>query len=1145
MFSASIQRNSKTFTKKIVHCQSSRFWPLLSWCIITFVANTPSLAQVANSPASQVLTWTRLSTTGGPSANNGASLVYDPSSNRTIMFGGVIPTHPQDPCCTSVNDVWVLTNANGTGGTPSWIQLSPATPNGAPSPRSFHSAIYDVAHNIMTIFGGGLAGCGTFCPLYNDIWVLTNANGIGGIPTWIPLSPSGDLPAPREGHTAAYDPVNNRMIVFGGGDNGIMSVPNDLWVLTNADGLGGSPAWLQLTQAGQVPSPIERFAAGYDPSSNRLTIFGGCCFWTNNTWLLENANGVSGVPSWSQIIPSDAPPDIREVHAYGYDPSLDELIIFGFGASNLLYNDTWALTAANGLGAISNWTNLIPNNTAGSPPVPYFAADPGVYDPLTSRLMLNKAESNSQGGFSIVPWVLVVTPGLIFFDPTTTYNLGIEPMSAPCQGTCDLSPPYNRYVVSAPFKISKITFNWKNSGGNNCDGVGNYAAIISTTNDATGTLATSSNSVYLGCAGFGRSPNSGTGELDFSSQTIPASFYLDFATVDGAVQGGANISVSNVEIWQSVPEGASAITITPSFLVFPVQPVNLTTAPLTAIVTNSGNALLDISATPTITGFNFSDFAIASGTTCVAGATIAPGSSCQINITFTPISDSAESALLLLKDNTNGSPQTISLSGGAALAGMLPNPISGSNKSQNVTLTGINFADGVTLNWQNLTNGGPDPVAPVAPFSITSTTVSANMNFMDTTATWQVQATEPDGTKSNWFSFQVLASPGSPYRYQNDYPFQNANHCPSASPSAKCSANTIDPYGFFFRECTSFIAWRINRDVRTPDPRHSSFLNGPNKKLGRNNCKSSNHWGNASNWACYAEFLGYAVDSNPKVGAIAQWTDSCGGKCSTGHVAYVEAVNSDASIDVSEYNYASDDNKVPTIQGDHQFGIRTIARNSPLFPQNFIHILSLVPSTSSLSFENQAVSSPSELSVTFANPGTETISITKISIEGKDNADFSETDTCAPSVLANGFCRVTVTFNPSAPGSRSASLIVSGTAGPIILSLTGTGLSPLAVSPEKLSFPGIHAGTSTSKNIILTNRTGTDISISASALSGSSAFEQLSSTCGATLKWKSTCKMVIAFSPPAKGKYSGILTISSSAINSPQIVNLSGTGTSP
>lgn len=59
-----------------------------------------------------------------------------------------------------------------------------------------------------------------------------------------------------------------------------------------------------------------------------------------------------------------------------------------------------------------------------------------------------------------------------------------------------------------------------------------------------------------------------------------------------------------------------------------------------------------------------------------------------------------------------------------------------------------------------------------------------------------------------------------------------------------------------------------------------------------------NTWGNANNWASAAAQSGYTVNNSPKSGAILQTT--AGGY---GHVAYVDRVNSDGSIQVSEMNY--------------------------------------------------------------------------------------------------------------------------------------------------------------------------------------------------------------------------------------------------
>lgn len=58
------------------------------------------------------------------------------------------------------------------------------------------------------------------------------------------------------------------------------------------------------------------------------------------------------------------------------------------------------------------------------------------------------------------------------------------------------------------------------------------------------------------------------------------------------------------------------------------------------------------------------------------------------------------------------------------------------------------------------------------------------------------------------------------------------------------------------------------------------------------------NWGNASTWAAMAAASGYQVDRSPAPGAIIQ-----SGSGWYGHVGYVEAVNPDGSIVISEMNY--------------------------------------------------------------------------------------------------------------------------------------------------------------------------------------------------------------------------------------------------
>jgi hypothetical protein len=90
-----------------------------------------------------------------------------------------------------------------------WIQLNPTgtLPPGASAP----SVLYDSGRNRLVVFIGSTPG-----GFNTQVWVLTGANGLGVVPRWVQLSPSGTPPEPRSGQMAVLDSVSNRLILSGG-----------------------------------------------------------------------------------------------------------------------------------------------------------------------------------------------------------------------------------------------------------------------------------------------------------------------------------------------------------------------------------------------------------------------------------------------------------------------------------------------------------------------------------------------------------------------------------------------------------------------------------------------------------------------------------------------------------------------------------------------------------------------------------------------------------------------------------------------------------------------------------------------------------------------------------------------------------------
>ncbi len=285
--------------------------------------------------------WTKIVPSGtGPDARYGHTGLYDPASNAMMVFGGALGGPGQ-----CANDSWVLQHANAAGATPGWNQLSPS--GNIPSPRMRHSSVYDSATNSLIIFGG--FDCTS--TYFNDVWILSNANDSGGVPSWTELSPTGTPPGAREAAAAIYDSATNSLILFGGDDT--TTEFGDVWELSHANGTGGTPAWTQLTPTGTGPSQRTGASAVYDSAHSRMIIDGGEGGGTvfSDVWIIIDANGAAGAPAWTQLIATVAGP-ARYYHNAVYDEGSNQMFIFA-GASEYPsaspVADVFTLTDANGL----------------------------------------------------------------------------------------------------------------------------------------------------------------------------------------------------------------------------------------------------------------------------------------------------------------------------------------------------------------------------------------------------------------------------------------------------------------------------------------------------------------------------------------------------------------------------------------------------------------------------------------------------------------------------------------------------------------------------------------------------------------------------------------------------------------------------
>ena len=202
-------------------------------------------------------------------------------------------------------------------------------------------------------------------------------------------------------------------------------------------------------------------------------------------------------------------------------------------------------------------------------------------------------------------------------------------------------------------------------------------------------------------------------------------------------------------------------------------------------------------------------------------------------------------------------------------------------------------------------------------------------------------------------------------------------------------------------------------------------------------------------------------------------------------------------------------------------------------------------SSGALVFAGQGVGSGSTpQTVTLTNTATTPLSINDIGLTGSNPDDYSFTSTCGNVVESGASCTISVTFTPTATGTRTAFVSISDTAlgSPQNIALTGTGLSvSVVVSPGTLTFRTTVVGRLSMAQVVTVTNTGNaPLNISGVTLAGD--FTDANG-CPGSLAAGAACTIKVFFRPSQSGARTGTLTLDDNAPNSPQTVSLNGVGT--
>ncbi|HUL69031.1 MAG TPA: kelch repeat-containing protein [Gemmatimonadales bacterium] len=267
--------------------------------------------------------WTQAHNGSGPTSWDAMAL--DARSRKLIFYQGYSAAFDAVDV-----ETWAYDIETGV-----WENRHPAV---QPPTRWGSMMVYDPRADRVLLYGGanfaeGVA-CG-FCAettVFGDLWAYDYQSN-----TWTQLHPTVS-PPPHHFPVLEYVPAIDRVILFGGYQQGFSSLFNDTWAYDYHHN-----RWKNL-KPDHPPTPRVYHYMALEPTTNRIVMFGGVLDESdypnspetpnNETWIYSVANN-----SWREVFPEHAPGP-RAWHAMSRTSG--PVLLFGGGETRtLVTNDTY------------------------------------------------------------------------------------------------------------------------------------------------------------------------------------------------------------------------------------------------------------------------------------------------------------------------------------------------------------------------------------------------------------------------------------------------------------------------------------------------------------------------------------------------------------------------------------------------------------------------------------------------------------------------------------------------------------------------------------------------------------------------------------------------------------------------------------
>ena len=543
------------------------------------------------------------------------------------------------------------------------------------------------------------------------------------------------------------------------------------------------------------------------------------------------------------------------------------------------------------------------------------------------------------------------------------------------------------------------------------------------------------------------------------------------------------------------------IGVSPTTLAFS-QTLNSASAAQTVTVSNSGNAALVIAAL-SLGGAQSAEFQTATGSTCVAGSSVAPNASCVIMLTFAPTAIGARGAALSITHNAAGSPSSVTLNGIGTSAPQAVLSLNASALAFNAQTVGSTSpAQSVTA-----TNSGSAPLV----FNALTLTGSVAADFTRSGTCTLAGSLAAGATCSVAFTF----TPGAVGARSATLTLgSNASNGSAVISLAGTGAAAATP---LVRLAPASLAFG-NQSVGVRSAARTVTLTNPGS-------------GPLSVGAITATGM-FAV------------TNDCGANVAAGASCTLSATFTPGTTGAASGGVSVASNAAGS---PHAVGLTgTGVLVSP--------VLAWTQSAAALNFGDMSVGAAAATrTLTLANQGPGTVVLQQFTLAGAQAGDFSlgSAGTCAVGVaLAQGAsCTLTLAFQPGAVGPRAGALhVASNGTNPPDVALAGNGTAAaqpgITLTPAALSFSATADATTVPAQTFTLQSSGNAVlRVTALRVASGSFTLMAAATSGCSvapfdLLPGQSCAMAVGWSNTAVGSETGGIDVDTNAAAAPAQVAL-------